>query len=120
MRNRKLLIALAFATVAAGGVAATAKTVTPVTTPAMKIAAKHRATAAQKEAQAFLDTLTPLLTPVATAAAEADWVAATDVTPEHTGQRAGADKVQATLSGAPLIIQRTKALLAHEKDLDDI
>src|SRR5690242_11887421 len=117
MRNPKMITALALATVAAGGILAVARAATKG--PA-KAAAKHKATAAQKEAQAFLDAVTPLLAPAATAAAEADWVAATDVTPEHTGQRAGADKVLATLSGAPLIIERTKALLKKEGELDDI
>jgi len=83
-------------------------------------AARGKASTAQKDAEAFLAAVTPLLTPVSTVAAEADWLAATDVTPEHTGQRAGADKALATLSGAPFIIERTKALLAKEKDLDPL
>jgi peptidyl-dipeptidase A len=86
-------------------------------------AAPHKAapkkTAAEKEAQAFLDAVTPLLIPAGTAAAEADWIAATDVTPEHTGQRAGADKVLAALAGSKEIIDRSKALLKKEKDLDE-
>jgi peptidyl-dipeptidase A len=77
-------------------------------------------TATEKEAEAFLDTVTPLLQPVATTAAEADWLAATDVTPEHTGQRTGADKALATLAGSPVIVERTKALLQKEKELDDV
>src|SRR3982751_3902184 len=49
----------------------------------------------QKDADAFLATVTGLLEPASTAAARADWVAATDVTPEHTAQRTGADKTYA-------------------------
>jgi peptidyl-dipeptidase A len=58
--------------------------------------------------------------PVSTTAAEADWVAATDVTPEHTGLRTGADKALATLSGATVIVTRAKAFLAKRKELDDV
>src|SRR5689334_12163560 len=83
-------------------------------------APKKKATAAEKEAEAFLDTITALLMPVSAVAAEADWAAATDVTPEHTGLRTGADKALATLSGSTVIITRTKALLAKKKDLDDV
>src|SRR3954470_22852540 len=83
-------------------------------------AAKKKATAAEKDAEAFLETITALLTPVSTVAAEADWAAATDVTPEHTGLRTGADKALATLSGSTVIITRAKAFLAKKKDLDEI
>ncbi|HET6281365.1 MAG TPA: M2 family metallopeptidase [Polyangia bacterium] len=77
-------------------------------------------TASEKEATAFLEIVAPLLLPPATATAEADWTAAIDVTPEHTAQRTGADKIYASLSGSKVIIERAKALLAREKDLDDL
>ena len=64
--------------------------------------------------------MTSLLTPVSTTASESDWVAATDVTPEHTGLRTGADKALATLSGATVIVTRAKAFLAKRKELDDV
>src|SRR5947209_6913583 len=115
MPNRKLIIPLGIATLCAVGFAAAQSVAKPAggdggpaqATQKGKEKAKDRtkkATAAEREAEAFLNTVTPLLTPVGAAASEADWVAATDVTPEHTGQRAGADKVLATLSGSPLII----------------
>src|SRR4029077_10413752 len=47
-----------------------------------------------------------------------DWIAATDVTPEHTGQRAGADKALAALVGAKTVIPQTKAFPEKEKQLD--
>jgi peptidyl-dipeptidase A len=75
---------------------------------------------AQKEADAFLATLTGLLAPVSTSAALADWAAATDVTPEHVAQRTGADKGLAALIGATTVIDKTKALLKNEKQLDDL
>src|SRR4029079_1682195 len=83
-------------------------------------APRKKATATEKEAEAFLETITALLTPVSTVAAEADWVAATDVTPEHTGLRTGADKAMATLSGATVIVTRSKAYRAKRKELDDV
>ena len=82
--------------------------------------AHSKRTVTEKEAEAFLDVVTPLLVPVSTTAAEADWIAATDVTPEHTGQRTGADKALATLSGATVIVTRAKAFLAKRKELDDV
>jgi peptidyl-dipeptidase A len=97
---------------------------TAVAAPSSTTAApKKKVTATEKEAEAFLETITALLTPVSTVAAESDWAAATDVTPEHTGLRTGADKALATLSGSTVIITRAKALLAKNKDkkeLDDI
>ena len=77
-------------------------------------------TAAQKEAEAFLADVTGLMAPVATSTNRADWLAATDVTPEHTGQRTGADKALAALAGSKLVIERSKALLANAKQLDDV
>ncbi len=76
--------------------------------------------AAEREARAFLETVTELLVPVAAVSAEASWVAATDVTPEHTGSRAGADKAYAALAGSKLVIEKTKELLARRQDLDEI
>src|SRR4029077_1953763 len=74
----------------------------------------------QKDADAFLATVTGLLGPVQTSATLADWAAATDVTPEHVAQRTGADKALAPLSGSTTMIERTKALLKSEKQLDEL
>src|SRR5262245_61853825 len=74
---------------------------------------------AQKEADAFLATLSGLLAPVSTSAAVADWTAATDVTPEHVAQRTGADKALAALVGSTALIDKTKALLKNENQLDE-
>ncbi|HZL20248.1 MAG TPA: M2 family metallopeptidase [Polyangia bacterium] len=79
-----------------------------------------KANAAEKEAEAFITETVGLLAPVATSANLADWEAATDVTPEHTGQRIGADKALAALDGAKLIIEKTKALLKNERQLDEV
>ncbi|HEY4187399.1 MAG TPA: M2 family metallopeptidase [Polyangia bacterium] len=78
----------------------------------------RRLSAAEKEARAFLDVVVPLILPVEAVGGELDWVAATDVTPEHTGARAGADKALAALSGSKTIIEHSKALLRREKELE--
>ena len=67
--------------------------------PAAAAGGKGKQTPIQKEADAFLATVTGLLAPVSTIAANADWEAATDVTPEHVAQRTGVDKTLAALSG---------------------
>ena len=74
----------------------------------------------EREAEAFLASVSSLLQPVATVADNVDWVASTDVTPEHTAQRAGADKVYAALVGSKVIIEKTKGFLKTEKQLDDV
>ncbi len=75
--------------------------------------------ATEKDAEAFLATVTSLLGPVAVSANLADWTSLTDVTPEHTGQRTGADKTLAALAGSKLIIEKTKAFLKSRKQLEE-
>jgi peptidyl-dipeptidase A len=74
----------------------------------------------ERDAETFLDAVTGLVWPVATATDNVDWLAATDVTAEHTGQRTGADKGLAALAGSKWIIDKTKGFLAHEKQLDPL
>jgi peptidyl-dipeptidase A len=76
--------------------------------------------AVERDARAYLETMNALLQPVATVASESAWSAATDVTAEHTGARAGAEKTAAALSGSKLLIERTRGLLAREKELDEL
>jgi peptidyl-dipeptidase A len=76
-------------------------------------------TAVEKEAEAFLSTVTSLLGPVAVTTNLAEWASLTDVTPEHTGQRTGADKALAALAGSKLIIEQTKTLLKSRKQLEE-
>jgi peptidyl-dipeptidase A len=105
IRNTVLLVACASAGLAAAKPAAKkSQSQTPV----------------EKDAEAFLANATGLIWPASTASALADWAASTDVTPEHTGQRTGADKTLAAVTGAPLVIEKTKALLKQEKQLDDL
>src|SRR6185295_17901980 len=95
-------------------------TAVAVGAPAIAEGGKGKQTPTQKEADAFLATVTGLLSPVSTTAANAYWEAATDVTPEHVAQRTGADKTLAALSGSTMVIDKTRALLKNEKQLDDI
>jgi peptidyl-dipeptidase A len=115
--------ATAGTTVVAPGVgAAAAKPSADVSRPtkaSKKSSPRSSASGPEKEAQAFLATVTSLLGPVAVTANLADWTSLTDVTPEHTGQRTGADKALAALAGSKLIIEKTKALLKNRKLLDE-
>ena len=83
-------------------------------------AAKAKKGPVQKDADAFLATLSGMLQPVSTSSSLADWAAATDVTPEHVAQRTGADKALAAATGAIAVIDKTKALLKNEKQLDEV
>jgi peptidyl-dipeptidase A len=87
---------------------------------ATKATPRRRPSAVEREARAFVESTSALFQPVSTAASEAAWIASTDVTAEHTGTRAGAEKTAAALFGAKAIIERSKALLAKEKDLDPV
>jgi peptidyl-dipeptidase A len=83
-------------------------------------AKRRKTTATEREARAFVEQMTALLQPVSTVSSEAEWVASTDVTPDHTGERAGAEKTAAALSGSKLIIEKAKAYLAKEGELDEL
>lgn len=80
----------------------------------------RKVSATEREARAFLETVTPLLQPLATVANQAEWVAATDTSAEHTAARAAAEKAAAAVSGSRLIIERTKALLAKRNELSEL
>jgi peptidyl-dipeptidase A len=76
--------------------------------------------AVERDAEAFIASVSSLIQPVATATNNVDWVASTDVTPEHTAERTGADKVLASLVGSKEIIEKTKGFLKNEKQLDEL
>jgi peptidyl-dipeptidase A len=88
--------------------------------PAKRPGPVKKKSAVEREAEAFLASVSSLVQPAATVAHLADWVASTDVTPEHTAERAGADKVLAGLVGSKEIIEKTKGFLKNEKQLDDL
>jgi peptidyl-dipeptidase A len=76
--------------------------------------------AEEREARAFLDTLGGVMQPLQAVASETAWLAATDVTADHTAARTAADKAQAAVVGAKLVIERTQALLGHRDTLDPL
>src|SRR5947207_4405211 len=51
---------------------------------------------------------------------EAQWLAVTDVTPEHDAAAEGTAKAYAAFNGNPALINETRELLAHEKELTEI
>ena len=69
-------------------------------------------------AKTFLETYNRTFQSLYTVANNAAWVAVTDVTEEHTGQRIGAEKAQAAYLGNPWIIEQARALLQHTNKLD--
>ncbi|NOY06273.1 MAG: M2 family metallopeptidase [Chlorobi bacterium] len=74
----------------------------------------------KQEANAFLTFYDSLYQPLYYVAAKAEWKASTDVTPEHTGLRIGANDAFAVFIGNPVIIRKTQALLADSVSLDDL
>ena len=70
------------------------------------------------DAKTFLETYNRTYQSLYTVANNAAWLALTDVSEEHTGQRIGAEKAQAAYLGSPWIIGQTRALLRHTNKLD--
>src|SRR4051812_44075453 len=77
-------------------------------------------TAVTAEAAQFLDLYNRLYQGLYTVAQEAAWKSSTDVSPEHTGQRIGAEQAQAIFVGNPWVIEKTRALLQQTNKLDDL
>src|SRR5437762_10326647 len=51
---------------------------------------------------------------------EAQWLAVTDVTPEHDAAVEATGKAYAAFNGNPAIITEAQELLAHRKELNDL
>src|SRR5438128_12472399 len=51
---------------------------------------------------------------------EAQWLAVTDVTPEHDAAAAAAGKAYAAFNGNPAIITEARELLTHQKELNEL
>jgi len=80
----------------------------------------RKLSSAEREARGFLETVTGLVQPLNTVANQAAWIAATDVSPEHTAARAAAEKAAAAATGCKLVIARTGAFLAKPSELSDL
>jgi peptidyl-dipeptidase A len=72
----------------------------------------------KSDAKQFLDTYNRTYQRLYTVANEAQWLALTDVTDEHTGQRIGADQAQSAYLGSPWIIEKAREMLEHRSELD--
>src|SRR6266568_1285855 len=51
---------------------------------------------------------------------EAQWLAVTDVTPEHNSAAEATGKAYAAFNGNPAIISEARELLTHQKELSEI
>lgn len=74
----------------------------------------------KREVKEFLVMYNALYQKLATISSRAQWDAAVDVTPEHTGQRIGADQALAAFQGSTYVIERSKAFLARKTELDPL
>jgi peptidyl-dipeptidase A len=83
-------------------------------------AGSRKVTASEREARAFLEITSGLVEPLQTVANSAAWVAATDVTPEHTAARVSAEKALAAALGSRLVIDRSQSLLKRKGELDPL
>jgi peptidyl-dipeptidase A len=82
--------------------------------------ATRRLSSLEREARSFLETVSGLVQPLQTVANQAAWIAATDVSPEHTAARAAAEEAAAAVTGSKLVIERTSAYLAKPSELSDL
>ncbi len=71
-------------------------------------------------ARTFLETYNQIFQRLYTVSQEAQWKALTDVTDEHTGLRIGADQAMAAFAGSPWVIEKTRDLLQHTNQLDNL
>ena len=74
----------------------------------------------QRQADDFMETYDQLLLQVYPVVGEAYWKSSTDVTEQHVGERIGAEKAMAAISGNPWVIETAKRLLEQQEGLDDI
>jgi len=68
----------------------------------------------------FLEMYNQLGRRLHTSASEANWRASTDATPEHTGERIGAESAQAAFRGSRYIIETSQKLLDARDALTDL
>ncbi|MFA5140749.1 MAG: M2 family metallopeptidase [Elusimicrobiota bacterium] len=84
------------------------------------LASPSSAATLQEEAAQFVRDYSSLYQSVYTVSGNADWDAATDVSPEHDGARIAANKALASVTGNPLVIEQCKRFLAQKKKLDPL
>src|SRR5438034_5912944 len=87
---------------------------------AWPIVASHAAPTPQERADEFLNLVNAGYKAVYTVESEAQWLAATDVTPVHDAGSEVAGKARAAFMGNPAIINEAKALLAQRDRLNEL
>ncbi len=73
-----------------------------------------------RDVREFLDFYNQTYQRLATVASESAWLASTDVSPENTGRRIGADEAKAAFVGSPMVIEKSRAFLRQTNHLDDL
>jgi peptidyl-dipeptidase A len=68
----------------------------------------------------FLEAYNRLYQPLFTASSEASWAASTDVTPENTGRRIGADQAVSAFVGSKFVIEQCRTFLKRTNELDEL
>lgn len=76
--------------------------------------------AIQERADRFLALVNSSYQALYTVTSNAQWVASTDVSPEHDAASAAAGKAQAAFNGNPALITEARALLEHAAELDPL
>jgi len=74
----------------------------------------------QSQADIFLEGYNQVYQGLYTVASEAAWQSMTDVTPEHTGERIGAEQARAAFVGSTYVIERARSLLKHADQLNPL
>jgi len=78
------------------------------------------APAFQSRADAFLKGYNHIYQGLYTVSSQATWKSMTDVLPEHTGERIGADQARAAFVGSTYVINQARGFLEHEEALDPL
>jgi len=71
-------------------------------------------------AAAFLEGYNQIYQALYAVSSEATWKAMTDVTPEHTGQRIGAEEGRAAFVGSPYVINTAREFLRQAEELEPL
>ncbi len=71
-------------------------------------------------AAAFLEGYNQVYQALYTVSGEATWKSMTDVKPEHTGQRIGAEEARAAFVGSPYVIETARAFLQEADQLEPL
>jgi peptidyl-dipeptidase A len=87
---------------------------------AMILASAQAAAPVQERADRFLEVVNATFKALAYVQNQAQWAAATDVTPEHDAASEVASKAMAAFAGNPALITEAKELLKHRDELTPI